>query len=347
MLLFFLAIVGLALFGCRVSFRGFREDYLDKDCTTAVNGVFILWVFLRHVQDYVAASGYKLVPILDTGFSVIDGLFAQRIVVLFLFFSGFGVMESLRTKGETYVASVPKRRILTTLLNFDLAVLAFVVVAICLKGWQSLSGLQTLLAFTGWTSVGNSNWYIFDIVLCYAVTYVVCRMTSSLTGRGWGVLGAICACIVVLYFVRGTQTWWYDTLIAYPLGALVSLYRRKVEAWLQRWYWPALILSGVIVVVYKYIPSNLLGFKINISTVAFAVGSLLVLMKVRVHNRILEWLGSHLFPVYIYQRLPMIILVAILGNAFVKDFPYVFVVMSLVLTLGIAVCYRFWQIKLK
>ena len=42
--------------------------------------------------------------------------------------------------------------------------------------------------------------------------------------------------------------------------------------------------------------------------VCFILLVILVTMKVRIYNRILEWFGMHVFSIYILQRLPMILL---------------------------------------
>lgn len=79
-------------------------------------------------------------------------------------------MESIFKKGQAYVESFPRRRLLPTLLNFDVAVAAFLLLNVVLGIKHSKHDI--ILAFTGWTSLGNSNWYIFVILLCYLCTYI-------------------------------------------------------------------------------------------------------------------------------------------------------------------------------
>ena len=52
---------------------------------------------------------------------------------MFLFYSGYGVMESIRKKGEAYVVAMPRHRVAGTLINFDVAVLIFLVVDLLMK----------------------------------------------------------------------------------------------------------------------------------------------------------------------------------------------------------------------
>lgn len=141
----------------------FCEDYLGRTQTDAIKGIFILLVVFSHFMGYVRqAGGHALnMPL------------GQMIVTCFLFYSGYGVMEAIKRQGRAYIKTIPKRRILTTLLNFDIAVLAFIAVDLLLG--RALTWQQCLLSFVCWDSVGNSNWYIFAILLCYAVTFFTHR----------------------------------------------------------------------------------------------------------------------------------------------------------------------------
>ena len=134
-----------------------NDKYLSKDCCNFIKGIFILWVFVRHALPYTGRSLF------------VDNWMAQLIVAMFLFYSGFGVTESIKNKGEAYLNAMPKCRLLTTLVNFDIAVVVFAVVDLLIGHKFGL--YQLALSFTGLDSIGNSNWYIFDILLCYALTW--------------------------------------------------------------------------------------------------------------------------------------------------------------------------------
>lgn len=131
-----------------------NTEYLSKESTTAINGIFVFLVFLCHAIGYV-----KVDPEIDVQWTTMHSYMGQLVVVPFLFFSGYGIMCSIRKKGDPYVKGMFKKRFLSLLLHFDLAVfLYFLLNIIFLKKDYSLA--DTLLAFLTWTSIGNSNWYI-------------------------------------------------------------------------------------------------------------------------------------------------------------------------------------------
>ena len=70
-------------------------------------------------------------------------------------------------------------------------------------------------------------------------------------------------------------------------------------------------------------------------------------MKVKTGNRFLRWTGMCLFPIYIYQRLPMRAFVHWTGDEWICSNPYPFIVLCVAITGCIALLYKHWQIKLR
>ena len=63
---------------------------------------------------------------------------------------------------------MPANRIGKTFFDFSIAIFLFLIVDVCLRIKYSISDI--ILAFTGWTTVGNSNWYMFAIFTLYIIT---------------------------------------------------------------------------------------------------------------------------------------------------------------------------------
>ena len=70
-------------------------------------------------------------------------------------------------------------------------------------------------------------------------------------------------------------------------------------------------------------------------------------MKAIMNNEYLQWMGQKLFPLYIYQRLAMIIIYEIPeGKNFISSFPLLYIVICLVCVLLIAFVYPYLQISI-
>ena len=83
----------------------------------------------------------------------------------------------------------------------------------------------------------------------------------------------------------------------------------------------------------------------NICAIFFALTILCITMRVRIQNRHLCWLGKNLFPLYIYQRIPMIALLAIGDGILAREYEWLYVTASLTVTICIAYLYQYIAIS--
>ena len=151
LILYLLFVFVLLLWG--IKFHR-EDDYLSKEQCNSIKGFFILMICLTHSMQYIRESGYSFSG-LDVFTTTVTNYIGQLVVVMFLFYSGYGVAVSIGSKGDAYIKQMPKRRILKTLLNFDIAVCFFILLALILS--QPLSIQQVILSFLAWDSVGNST----------------------------------------------------------------------------------------------------------------------------------------------------------------------------------------------
>lgn len=343
----YIAALLVCLCGIRIKYTGFYDDFLGKRQCNAVKGFFIMLVFISHVSGYISGCGYGYDGFGDLAFKHVQSLLGQFIVVMFLFYSGYGVMESIKKNGDGYINAMPRKRLLSVLLNFDVAVCVFLVVNIIVG--INVSWRQVILSLWAWDSIGNSNWYIFVVLVCYALTYICFKIGTILSKKtvhaGWFVCAAVLCSIVLLSFFK--QAWWYNTMLAYPAGLLVSLYNDKTKGFVIRNYNYLLLILPVAFIGLLIIGYDCCGLKHNALSLLFAVIVVMLTMKVKVENPALVWLGSLLFPLYIYQRVPMMVLHKWLGPAFVSGHIFVYVIACATLTVSIAFLYRFWKIEIR
>lgn len=343
MILFYVAIMILVVWGMRFSKEkpfDNKDGCLSRNSTDAVKGFFILVVFARHIFPYIAGIKEDL-GYLDQMYCSIDQLVRQLLVVMFLFYSGYGVTESIASKGKTYINAIPKKRILTTLLNFSVAVCVFIGLASALG--KDLTVEQCLLSLIGWESVGNSNWYIFCILICYAATYIAFK--ASTNSRGALILLSLLSCTYLLVIQHFRGEYWVDTVFAYTAGVAFSLYKNKITTLLEHKYRLCLSAFFSLFVIFYLIPYRHLYIADNICAIFFALTILCITMRVRIQNRHLCWLGKNLFPLYIYQRIPMIALLAIGDGILAREYEWLYVTASLTVTICIAYLYQYIAIS--
>lgn len=339
MISFYIALAVVVLWGVRVNWRGCFCDSLNRESCNAVKGVFILLVFLCHITGYIKSSGYGFESVGDKVFLFVNSILGQLIVVMFLFYSGYGVGVQIKHSGQTYVNSIPKRRILSTMLNFDIAVVVFALVGLSLGLDIPISRfIKSLLA---WESVGNSNWYIFMICICYAVTYFCYKI-----GRQCLLYVFISLTLVAIIFSFLKPSWWYNTILVYAMGLFWSEWKGRIDEFLDKRYWITLFTIGVIFVGLYLFPADICGLVYNLAAICFACWVVVITRKVKLRNKALLWAGANLFPLYIYQRLPMIAFKHLFGDEFVRTHVFVYVILCLMISVALSLAYRRFKITI-
>ena len=95
-MIFFIFILAMIMF-YELKVAGgneFNREYISPGSTTCINGVFVVLVFLSHICQYIKLDGA-----FDGPYSVLRTNLGQMVVVTFLFYSGYGIMESIKKKG--------------------------------------------------------------------------------------------------------------------------------------------------------------------------------------------------------------------------------------------------------
>ena len=305
------------------------SDYLDKETTTCVNGIFILIVFLSHIQSYIT---------LPSGFLVFTKAFGQLMVAMFLFYSGYGVGISIEKKGMDYVRRIPERRIVKIFSQLIPAVLLYTLVdLVCQIPFSAYKFIFSLLA---WENMGNSNWYIFVILWLYLFTWAGFSLAGSLQDKiknekrsyvsAMAVFLLLCGGLL-LFLHETREAYWYNTMSAYVLGMIVARTKPFWDRLFERplSYWLCTILSLALTLVLRPFRSHMSVFLLM--TVTYCIFVLCLTKKVPVSCRVLEWLGSHLFEIYILMRIPMMLWMAFVWPHYQNR--GVFVLVSLVLAL--------------
>ena len=271
-----------------------QEECLKKEYTDAIKGMFIIIVFYSHLLPYLTNSGVSFSPIL--------------------------------IKGDGYIRSIPCKRVLSTLVNYDIAVIVFLCMNLLL-GIHYSAG-KYALSLIAWDSVGQSNWYIFAIVCCYASTFISFTLFKKHLYAFASTVFLLLIYVVVMHEFK--ETWWYNIILSYPAGMSVSLYKKPLFSILERYYVisiTALLLLFIPLFHYRnYTPVYLAA------AVIFAFLFFVVSYKVVINNRFLSWCGKNLFQLYVYQRIPMIALSTLFPN-YVRLYPYIYVACCLIVYL--------------
>lgn len=299
MVVVYAALVVLALIGAKFSFRSFNtKEYLSMDSTNAVRGVFMVLIFLSHMMQY-----YVYKNEIDVLGGVASRALGQMIVVMFMFYSGYGIGESVKRKGFTYIKSFPTNRVLKTWLHFAVGVFIYYILSLILG--IKYPAAQVALAFIGWTSIGNSNWYIFAVVILYIITWVAFSLAKNNKFISAGIVTALTVVyIVVMYFFK--EYWWFDTVLCYVAGLWYSLLKDKIEKLITKnnFIWLAVIASSAVGWWFVHLHRTVPVMRI-LEAVLFALFVVALSLKISIRSKPLIWVGKYTFEIYILMRIPL------------------------------------------
>ena len=291
----------LCLYG--IKFRKFHSDYINKESSDAIKGIFTIIILYSHLRSYLPKATDDNSSYL---FYLVINLLGQLMVVMFLFYSGYGILESYGHK-KKYLSNFLTHRVLKTLLTFDYAVVLFVILALVLEKDYSL--YTYVMSFTAWENIGNSNWFVFDIIILYLIAFIGLRFHSKFhinINVLVSVLYIITFFLIAFLYYTKQSSYWYDTVLAFPTGMLFSIYKDKFESMTKKplQYWLSMFISVVLFATF-YFKGDLIGSLIN--SILFPILIVLFTVKIKINNAALRWLGINCFAIYILQRIPMII----------------------------------------
>lgn len=331
MVFFLAALLILCLVGIKFSGKEGFDDYMSPSKTGAIKGIFVIIVLFSHVRQYVTLGTNPF----HKSFNDFMLFLGQLMVVMFLFYSGYGVTLGLAKK-DGYVKTLVSKRALKVLLHYDIAILIFYFLGLALGKNYTLKKL--MLSFIGLDAVGNSVWFIFVILILYVITWISFLFVKKRVILGTAITTVLSlVSVVVLYILKGKEYWWYDTLLCYPLGMWYAIAKPYIDKFLlkdfNRWFSVTAIMLSVFILLNDLFPIYHKSRKIFIPmALVFTLLIVLITMRVSINNGVLRWFGKRVFGIYILQRIPMIIL----QHFGLNDSPLLFAAVSFAVTIVLA-----------
>lgn len=285
-----------------------REDFdnfLSVETTNCLRGILAVIIVVVHLTMRTNILTFS--PI-----RVVVGSLGYLAVAVFFFLSGYGLTISAQKKGDGYLESFLRKRILPYYLNYLILVIIYALLQFVVLG-QELQPIDILTSlFWGGTIVGF-GWYLQALLLFYIVYFLVFRFIKW--GGVWpkyilyNIFLAI-YCIVASLIESGST--WYESTFAISLGMLFAYKRDSVISILRNYYYPSLVLSFLIFfgLYAGYIFSSIQAISIflkMLSAVAFSVFTAIVIFKLPINFEIFRHIGKYSYEIYVVQAIPMLL----------------------------------------
>ena len=271
-----------------------QSSYLSQETAEQVRGLFTVLIFFSHYVQYFIENN---VSKYDSLYMSIRAHLEQAVVIPYLFYSGYGMTVSLIKKGKTYIGSVIRYRIPRVTLSMAIAVTLFLILKI-LKG-EEIIKRQVLMSYIFWDSLGNSNWYIFGIIgeyFIFSIAFLLYRTRESKKSlfAGLALTTILTWAFVIWIKNQGKSSWWYNTLIMFPVGCWYAVFSDRIERMVQQ-SWTVYLKTAMIMVALYYLAvlhrsQGLIWYSIWDMTFMGLV--LLITMKIEFRSSILRFLGN-------------------------------------------------------
>lgn len=290
------------------------DEYIDRTSGTGIKGICALVVALNHI-----AGGY---------FPDWFGKMSYLCVGIFFFYSGYGVMRSLCVKGDSYCKNFLKNRVLFgTLFIFIISNCFYLLFRITVSR-DEMALLDVLLYLFGIKLINPTAWYVPSIIIFYLVFYFSARYTKRQNVK----YAILMFYIVYTLFCVGIDigTWWYISSIGFIIGLLFAEYTKVIFYYIKKHYWILIVISlcgfllSYALMLYAgksgrsvilHISTRYLITGLNmISIPFFLVLFILLIMKFSFQNKILMFIGSISYELYLIHILCVWIVNFVVGT---------------------------------
>lgn len=323
MIFLYLFLLILFIFDCRIRV-GKNDSYFDKNELSPIKGFFVILVYFSHFIQYLEPA--QKGNIFDSLFITIVGISGQLIVTMFFVYSGYGLFYKINENKDRYLSSFIRKRVFPVYLDFFVCILIYIAYNIYER--QFLSFTVILQAFLGWTSIGNSNWFMFDTFVSYLLLYVVFKAIKDMKmALIVDTLLTVCF-IFVLSLYR--ENYWWNTIICLPLGMWIFYYKNIFDR-INKSNKIYLFCGSFLVVLFIifFILQRKLPYIYPFFAIVFSLMVVLVQMRFNfINSKFFAFLGSHVFSIYMLQRIVLILL----GKLKIAQIPIIYCISGFLIT---------------
>lgn len=230
----------------------FVEEPWNRHQSLMIQAIACIGVVLHHVTQEVTGYG-----VMDKGPVTIFNSIGILFTSLFFFFSGYGLVISVRTK-EVYLKTFLWKRMPVILLPFWIANIISVLVHIFYLQLPMKSS-DLIKYVLGLVLMNGNGWFIVEIFFLYLAFYLMFKTFKN--QKVALVLLSIASLIPIVIGLRsGHDTsavgnhwfkgeWWYNSTIVFVMGLWVAHFKDQILTFAKKHYRGVLITSAILLVV--------------------------------------------------------------------------------------------------
>lgn len=275
--------------------------YLSLETTNCLKGIFAIIVVIHHLYQRTDIINNRVL-----GFLFQTSGFLS--VAIFFFLSGYGIAASIQRKGNSYITSFTKKRVLPLYINNVIMVLAYIFLYTVILG-EEIPTKKLVTSFLWGGTVISGGWYLQAILVFYIACYFIFRFA-----RGTKLQFCLFNAFLVLYcavcFLIKLPSNWYVTAFAMPFGMYWLYQKEYIVEILKRHYILSLAFCcfafAISFVGYALCPNDYVSILLGMLTFTIFPAVVTVLIYIiPVNFGITRILGKYFFEIYVVQGIAM------------------------------------------
>lgn len=277
----------------------------DKKDTYSLRGLCMIGIILHHIYQYVCRDYGLSFP---APIGIILGNLGYLATAVFFTISGFGLYLSINRHRP-----LSTQYIVAHMLKLWLPFFFIWIVDVSLCVFTGSANLNNFILSFATLSLpsGQSLWFMKSIFVIYAAVFLLCRLFQP--GRALVNISFILIGVYILIdiFALHLPTFWYNSILCFPIGMLMAEYRDKVEAYNNPKTGLLFIVAFIVVFCLQIVlrshlfPRLVRYFAIIIlpivSGVLFSISSLWSVQNVHIRNKIFDFIGTNSISFYLFH----------------------------------------------
>ena len=324
-----------------------ENSIFSKESFDCVKGYLALCILLHHIFLF---NGL----LTNTFMNYPQYLIGHWAVVLFMFISGFGLYESYKTKGRSYITSLPKHRLLPFYLTYLVIILVYVIYYLINR--IPISASLWVQTFTYGSTLVYYGWYFQLSFLMYVVFWILFMLPVKPVVRNilfilFAVFFTFENIIFSIHFNNFTP------MFCFLFGMFVSVHKERIVKFLVKWKYPNFFFSLAIFAVFTILTTlivyrkqtelySIASYKVvyvlltvlaDYSLCMFMLCCLAIFNRISpkiVINPVSKWIGLFSLEIYALQGI-------VLQIAFQHVNIYAASVLSLLITIALAIPFHY------
>ncbi len=292
----------LILTGSKAKVEG---DYLSKDSTLALRGILAVAIILHHLSEKTG-TGFLFPFMVHTGY---------LIVAIFFFLSGYGLSVQYQKKGNAYLQSFFRNRIVYIFLIWLFFGIIYYIYHI--STGIDISIKDALISFVYGKPIVKYSWYIAVQLWMYVFFFSVYRFPKLNDWYRIGVVTSFLSILAVVYSILRYESTWYISNGSFVVGLAFPILKNRYDVYSKNHWVPCLILWAIffslfsmlpIVVEHYYVESSFIRiFSRVVSTMVFVMMIITLLQKVQLKSRLWSMIGECSLEIYLIHGLIMML----------------------------------------